>query len=116
MINNIKETLQSFKNNKMSDKYPELKDLYFIDNHIKQFDTIYINLNKFISDDKFNQYYLPQIKKYENEKSNEINNIKKYIEEKHKIISPGYTENEYKNDFCTTYNRKKTKWRSLLLY
>ena len=108
MINNIKETLQSFKNNKMSDKYPELKDLYFIDNHIKQLDTFYINLNKYISDDKFNQYYLPQIKKYENEKSNDINNIKKYIEEKHKIISPGDTENDYKNDFCTTYNRKKT--------
>ena len=108
MINNIKGSLHSFKNNKMSDKYPELEELYFIDNHLKQFDTFYNNLNKYISDDRFNQYYLPKIKKCENEANDYIDNMIKNIEEKHKKISPGNTENDYKNDFCTTYKRKKT--------
>ena len=107
-INAIKELLQSFKNNKMSDKYPEFSELYFIDNHIKNLDEFYNNLNKYISDDRFNKYYLPKIDNYKKIKKNEIDDFKNYIENQHLKIGPNGTINDFKNDFCVSYTRKRT--------
>ena len=108
MTNNIKEILQTFKGNKMSDKYPELTDLEFIDEHIGKLNNFYNNLNKYLSDDKFNQYYLPKIDEYKYNKINEIDNIEQYIEGRHEIINPGKTSNSIDKDFCASYIRKKT--------
>ena len=38
----------------MSDKYPDLNELFFIDNHIKIIDEFYKRLNTSISDEIFN--------------------------------------------------------------
>ena len=108
IISKIKGVLQSFKNNKMSDKYPEYIDFQFIDKHLNDVDNLYNRLNKYISDDKFNKYYFLKIRDYKNKEIKEINNIKKYIEDKHKTIYSGRPENDFNNDFCTTFKRRKT--------
>ena len=108
IITNLKGVLQTFKNNKMSDKYPEYNDLYFIDDHIKNIDILYNRLNKYISDEIYNNNYLPKIKNYKLTQNNEINNIISYIETQHKTINSFATINDFKNDFCFTYIRRKT--------
>ena len=108
MTNNIKESLQTFKNNKIIDKYPELHDLYFVDEHIRNLNDFYYNLNKYISDDRFNNYYLEIFKKYKNQKTNEINDISSYIESTNTKMNRNGVQNDYENDFCTSYIRKKT--------
>ena len=71
-ITNFKQLLQTFKNNKMSDKYPEFSELYFIDENIKKMDDFYNSLNRHISDEVFNNEYLPLLNKYKQNKSQEI--------------------------------------------
>ena len=106
IINKLKGVLQTFKNNKMSDKYPKYIDLYFIDNHIKNIDELYNRLNKYISDEIFNSYYLPKLSYYKLNQSEKIDNIKSYIENKHKLIYVGQVGKD--KDFCTTFKRKRT--------
>ena len=107
-ISKIKGVLQSFKNNKITDKYPEFKGFQFIDSHLNDVDNLYNRLNKYISDDIFNNYYFLKIRDYKIKEVNEINDINEYIEGKHKIIYSRSPENDFNNDFCTTFKRRKT--------
>ena len=107
-ITNFKQLLQTFKNNKMSDKYPEFSELYFIDENIKKMDDFYNSLNRHISDEVFNNEYLPRLNKFMQNKNQEITDMKNYIENMHLKIKTQKTENSLKEDFCTTYKRKKT--------
>ena len=109
IISKIKGVLQSFRNNKVSDKYPEYTELDFIDSHITDIEKLYNRLNKYISDDKFNTVYLNKIRNYKISETNEINNIKNYIETKHaKITTATPAQNDFQNDICTTFKRRKT--------
>ena len=107
-IINFKQLLQTFKNNKMSDKYPEFTELYFIDENIKKMDDFYNSLNRHISDEVFNNEYLPRLKKFIQNKNQEITDMNNYIENMHQKIKTSKTGNSLKEDFCTTYKRKKT--------
>ena len=112
IIYKLKGLLQTFKGNKMSDKYPEYTDLDFIDKHIKDIDVYYTRLNKYISDVKFNNNYIPKIKDYKNEKITQIDQIKTYIEQQHSVIfEKGDFVNDINNnnnDICITFRRLKT--------
>ena len=108
IISKIKGILQSFKNNKLSDKYPEYTELDFIDSHIADIEKLYNRLNNYISDDKFNSNYSIKIIDYKNRETNEINNISNFIETKHSIINKGSPIYDVVNDFCTTFKRKKS--------
>ena len=103
----LKEILLSFKKNKISDLYPHLSELYFIDDHIKIIDNLYTRLNYYISNDKFNNYYLPLIQNFKIEQTNKIIKIEQYIENQHREINIGETGKEYK-DFCTQFTRIRT--------
>ena len=107
-ITNFKQLLQTFKNNKISDKYPEFNELYFIDEHINKMNDFYNSLNRHISDEVFNDKYLPLLNKFKQNKNIEITDIENYIEEMNQNIKTKKTENNLKDDFCTTYKRKKT--------
>jgi hypothetical protein len=85
-ITNFKQLLQTFKNNKMSDKYPEFTELYFIDENIKKMDDFYNSLNRHISDEVFNNEYLPRLKNFIQNKNQEITDMNNYIENKHQKI------------------------------
>ena len=108
MLTQIKEILQKLKNNKISDKYPELEELFFIDNHLKIVDNLYNRLNKSISNEIFNNHYLPKIKDYINNQTNKINEIENFIKDKNKVIIVGGEEPDATTDFCTAFNRKRT--------
>ena len=107
VITKLKLILQSFKNNKMSEKYPYYTDLYFIDNHIKDINELNNRLNRYLSDDIFNNNYLPKIQEYIINETKETDNIETYIENQHeKIIN--VTNEGTDRDFCTSYMRKRT--------
>ena len=106
IVSILKETLQSFQNNKMSDKYPDYKQLDFIDSHMNEIKELYNRLNRYISDDIFNDYYNPKIINYKDKKIDEINSIILHIENEHKKVDiSNIGENK---DFCTNFKRKRT--------
>ena len=108
MVTQLKEIIQKLKNNKISDKYPEFPQLFFIDNHLKIIDNLYARLNKSISNDIYNNHYIPIIKEYINNQIKKINLIEKFIQEKNKVINIGEEEADVTKDFCTAFNRKRT--------
>ena len=107
IISKIKGVLQTFNFNKISDKYPEYSDLNFIDKHINNINNFYNRLNRYISDDKFNNYYLQKIQNYRNNETDVINKIINDTEQKHKKIKVGKIKNDINVDMCTTYKRRK---------
>ena len=108
VITNFKQLLQTFKNNKMSDKYPEFSELNFIDENIEKLNDFYNSLNRHISDEVFNNEYLPLLNEFKKNKSKEIADINNYIENMHGKIKTETIENNFKEDFCTACQRKKT--------
>ena len=106
VIIKLKEVLQSFKNNKISDKYPDYTKLDFIDDHINNIDEFYNRLNRYISNDIFNNDYIPKIDDYKLKEIEEIENISLYIEEKNVKIKVGQVGRD--KDFCSTFTRKRT--------
>ena len=102
----LKEVLQTFRNNKISDKYPYYTDLFFIDEHLEDIDELYNRLNRYISDDIFNNNYLVIIENYKKNETQKIEDIKKHIEDQHLIINVGNEGKE--KDICTTFQRKRT--------
>ena len=107
VITSFKQLLQTFKNNKMTDKYPEFNELYFIDENIKKLEDFYNSLNRHISDNVFNNEYLPLLNKFKQSKTDEINEINNYIENMHNKIKTQRIERNFKDDFCTAVQRKK---------
>ena len=107
-IQKIREILQVFKNNKMSDKYPDSNELSFIDNHIKIIDGFYKRLNTSISDEIFNNKYIDIMNDFKETQKKEINNIIDNIESKHNIISKNPITDDYNYDFCLAFEREKT--------
>ena len=80
-------------------------------------DDFYNSLNRYISDEVFNNEYLTLLNKYKQNKSQEITEIENFIENMHRKIKTQKTENSLKEDFCTTYKRKKTyTWNNGDLY
>ena len=109
-INNLKKLLQNFNNNKMTDKYPEFNELYFIDENIKKLEDFYNTLNRHITYEVFNNKYLPLLNEFKQKKNKEINDIKNYIENIHIKIKANDIMNNLKKDFdfCISYIRKMT--------
>ena len=107
-MSKIREILQVFKNNKMSDKYPDLNELSFLDEHIRIVDNFYNRLNNYISDDIFNKKYIPIMNDFKDTQNKEIINITNNIELNHEIINSYPLKNDYNYDFCVSFVRKKT--------
>jgi len=105
-ITNVKQLLQNFKNNKMTDKFPEFSELYFIDENIKKMDDFFNALNRHISDEIFNEEYMPLLNELKQNKSKEMNDIKNYIENVHIKIKTNVNESNLKDDFCIAYQRE----------
>ena len=107
-LSKIREILQVFKNNKLSDIYPDFEELSFVDDNIRTIDNFYTRLNKHISDDIFNNKYIKLMNDYKISENSEITNINNFIESKHSIIDSKDTGNSFNYDFCLTFLRKKT--------
>ena len=108
IITKTKKILQSIKDNKITNEYPNYKQLDFIDNNIKDIDELYNRLNNYLSDDIFNKKYNQKIENFKSNQKDKIENITSNIENNHKIIDNYPLWMEYNKDFCFTYKRKKT--------
>ena len=104
----IKEIIQVFKNSKMSDKYPDFNELYFIDDHIRIIDNFYKRLNNYISEEIFNHKYISIMNNFKETQNEILKKIINDMESKHKIISNFPTTNDYNYDFCISFKRKKS--------
>ena len=106
-VSKIREILQVFKNNKLSDIYPDFEELSFIDDNIRTIDNFYIRLNNYISDDIFNNKYIKLMNDYKISENSEITNINNYIESKNSIMNTIGTADNINYDFCLTFKRKR---------
>ena len=108
-LTKLRESLQKIKNNKISDIYPDFPELDFLDKNINLVNEFNIRLNNYFSDNKFKENYLPQINDFKNNKLNEITSIDSdIVEYNHNQIKTPNIENDYQNDFCISFRRKKT--------
>jgi len=103
----IKEAFQAFKINKISDDYFDLKELSFLNDHMKIINNLYKRLNNFISDEIFNNKYIDIMNNFKETQNKVINNITDNMESKHKKINEYPTSDDYNYDFCISFYRKK---------
>ena len=106
ILTQIREILQSVKNNKITEKYPDFPELEFYNNHIRTIDKMYNRLNKYFSDDLFNNKFISPINNNKKVNSQYVDSIKTHINTKHQSINKLAKYNDNKNDFCITYKRK----------
>ena len=105
----IREILQVFKNNKMSDKYPDLNELSFIDEHMRIIDNFYNRFDTYVTDDAFNDKYIDYIEEFKKNENKDINKDLNTVESYHKIINKYPLHNkEFSYDICLTFIRRKT--------
>lgn len=76
----LKGLLKLIKNTKISNLYTNFNDLKFTDENIKKIDNLYTRLNKYLSDNIFNQIYILKINNFKNGQIKEIQDIYQYIE------------------------------------
>ena len=108
MIIKIKELLLSIKSNINDYDYSDYDELNSIDKNIKNIEKLYHRFNKYISNNIFNNKYFKQLQNYSNDKILEINKINNIIEKSHQIINTEEIYNDYNNDFCINFLRKKS--------
>ena len=102
----LRQTLQNFKNNKLTDKYPDTSEFFFIDNNIKTIDNLYNRLNNKISDINFNNKYINLFDQSRTTLNNRLNVINNFIAQKHNIINSKEKKEDINYDFCLTFKRK----------
>ena len=107
-VSKIKIIIQAFKHNKISDKYPDLNELSFIDDHIRTIDSFYNRLNSYFSEEIFNNKYISIMNNFKEAQNEVLINIIDDIESKHRIINTFPTSNDYNYDFCISFKRKKS--------
>jgi len=108
IILKIREILQVFKNININDKYPDLNEFSFLNDHKKIIDNFYKRLNTYISDEIFNNKYIGIMNNFKEMQNKIINNIIDDMESKHNIINKYPTSDDYNYDLCISFNRKKT--------
>jgi hypothetical protein len=76
---------------------------------VKNLDNLYKTINKYFSDEIYNDNFLPKINNYKSNSINKLNKIETdIIVPNHNIINQFQTVNDYTNDFCFAFKRKKT--------
>ena len=108
IIVKIKGLLQSIKNNKITEEFPELIELSFIEKNKKIKDDLNKRLNKIISDNIFNNKYLERLNNFKNSQISENEIINNYIGNKQNILNNYNISNDMNNDFCINFYEKKT--------
>ena len=99
----LKKLLQSIKNTKISNLYPDFNDLKFTDENIEKIDKLYIRLNNYIADNIFNKKYVPEINNLKNEEIPIVRNITTNIEKTIDNITYNEIISDISNDFCYAF-------------
>ena len=106
ILSKIREKLQSIKNIKITDKFPDFQELKFYDEHNNLIDEFFNRLNKYFSENKFNTEYLTLLNNGKSNFNKNIDSVKQYINTKHYSINSLGLNDDISNDFCFLYQRK----------
>ena len=102
----IKEELQSKIDNKLSEKYTNYSDFYFLENHLRIVNGLKKRIDKYFSSDIFDKKYLKIINENINSNVELIKSTKTYIDEKHNFIKDLGNYEDNSNDICIIFRRK----------
>lgn len=106
ILSKIREKLQSIINIKITEKFPDFKELNFYDKHLKLVNEFFNRLNKYFSENIFNTKYLNLLNTEKKTFNQNIDSIKQYINSKHNSINGLSLNDDISNDFCFLYQRK----------
>lgn len=106
ILSKIREKLQSIINIKITEKFPDFKELNFYDKHLKLVNEFFNRLNKYFSENIFNTKYLNLLNTEKVTYNQKIDSIKQYINSKHNSINSLSLNDDITNDFCFLYQRK----------
>ena len=85
VINDIRTLLQKIKSNSVIKKY--YSQLYFSDEHLRQIKDLLEKFDKYISDQLYNNNYLPEIKKYIDSVNVNLNQIEENLKNLYYSVS-----------------------------
>ena len=102
----IKEELTSIVNNKLNEKFPEFYEVNFFDNHIKIIDKLNSRLDKYFSDEIFENKYKKIIEENIKNNLNLIKNIKNEVNTMNDEIKNFPILPDNTNDMCISFRRK----------
>ena len=102
----LKEELISIVDNKLNEKFPDFYEVNFFDNHIKIIDKLISRLDKYFSDEIFENKYKKIINESINKNLNLIRNAKNDVNAKNDFIKTYPVLSDNINDMCITFRRK----------
>ena len=102
----IKEDLQTIRNHKMTEKYPDFPEFEFYNNNIRVIDKLFTKFNDFLSNDKFNSKFVEPMNNLKENNSSYVTSIENYINNKHEKLKKLNSYKDDFNDFCIDFNRK----------
>ena len=102
----IKEELQSIINNKLTEKFPDFYEVNFFENHVKIIDKLNTRLDKYFSNEIFENKYLKIINESITKNVNLIRTSKNNVNSKNDYIKAFALLNDNVNDMCITFRRK----------
>ena len=103
----LRKILQSIKNNKLNEKYPNFSSIGF-NQHKKIIDLLYNRLDSYLSDDLYNEKYINPQNNFKTSENEIINQIKNYIEYQNNNISKDSIKSDYEDDYCVRFKRIKS--------
>ena len=104
----LNKALGSIKNIKILNKYKDFIELKFLKNHNKNINNIKKRINKFLSNDIYNNKYINSISQFKNNEIQKIIDIKNKIDKLHNEIFINYNLTEKNHDYCIHFSRKET--------
>ena len=103
----LRKILQTIKNNKLNEKYPNFSEIGF-NEHKKVIDILYNRLNAYLSDYLYNKKYISLKDKYISSKNINISKIKDYIDNQNGNITKNtITSQQFDSDYCVQFKRIK---------
>ena len=102
----IKEDLQTIRNHKITEKYPDFPEFEFYNNNIRVIEKLFTKFNDFLSNDKFNSKFVEPMNKLKENNSSYVTSIENYINKKHEKLKKLNSYKDDFNDFCIDFNRK----------
>ena len=102
----IKEELKLIIDNRLSEKYKNYSDFYFLENNLRIINRLNERIDKYFSSEIFDKKYLKIINENINSNIELIKSTKAYIIEKHNHIKDLGIYADNSNDICIVFRRK----------
>ena len=111
IIAQIKEVLRLIKNNKITEIYPGINQFNFNKEHINNIDELNNRIDRYLSLEIFNYYYLSYLNDYKKPLLEQLENITKFINNQNNVINgynPLVNKNGENKDYFLCFEMKCT--------